>query len=164
MSNSKSVANSAKDILLERITESVTISRDAVVSGGWSYPFLGILYFASHPSLYRAVAPILIKCVLASFGITLGLFIFAYLPQVAFCALFSGPFAFITAAVMVLGEAYAIILVVSKAFFLGQAQDQICALHTLTKAACAYMCPAHLQSMQSYCNKGTRISFLVAER
>lgn len=130
MSQRKSIADSTKSILAEKLNETVTISRDAITSGGWSYPFLGILYFASHPSLYRAVAPILIKCLLASLGITGGLFIFTYLPQVAFCALFSGPFAFITAAVMVLGEAYAIILVVSKAFFLGQAQDQICALHT----------------------------------
>lgn len=130
MSQRKSIADSTKSILAEKLDETVTISRDAITSGGWSYPFLGILYFASHPSLYRAVAPVLIKCLVASLGITGGLFIFTYLPQVAFCALFSGPFAFITAAVMVLGEAYAIILVVSKAFFLGaSSRPDMCVTH-----------------------------------
>ncbi|KAF5386930.1 hypothetical protein D9615_001715 [Tricholomella constricta] len=119
------IANTTKSVLLEKFTETATLSRDAATSGGWSYPLLGIVYFVSHPSLYRAVAPIIIKCIISALGITIGLFVFTYIPQVAFCALFSGPFAFITAAVMVLGEAYAIILVLSKLLFVGQAQDEI---------------------------------------
>jgi hypothetical protein len=120
---SRSIAEASKSTLVEK---AVRISKDAILGGGWSYPLLGIIYFFSHPSLYHAVAPIIFKCVLVSIGITLALVIFTYLPQVAFCALFSGPLAFVAAATMVLGEAYAIILVVSKAFFLGRAQDLIC--------------------------------------
>jgi hypothetical protein len=114
-------------ILAEQLTETVSITKDAVLGGGWCYPFQGIIYFISHPSLCRAVAPIISKCVLMSIGITLTLFFFTYLPQVAFCALFSGPLAFAAAATLVLSEAYAIVLVLSKAFFLGRAQDRICA-------------------------------------
>jgi len=99
--------------------------RDAVLSGAWWYPLHGMLYFISHPSLYRSVAPTLGKALVTSVVITGTLFFFTYLPQVAFCALFSGPFALATAALMVLGESYVLITIVSKAFFLGQAQDRI---------------------------------------
>ncbi|RDB21557.1 Outer spore wall protein RRT8 [Hypsizygus marmoreus] len=125
MSSSKSLIEKTKEILNEQFSATVVIAREAATSGGWWYPFQGMVYFIAHPSLYRAIAPILLKCTLTALAVTAGLFIFAYLPQVAFCALFSGPFAVITAAVMVLGEAYALTLIVAKAFFLGQAQDQI---------------------------------------
>lgn len=113
-------------ILTETLAEASVILRDVVISGAWWYPLHGVLYFISHPSLYRSVAPTLGKALVTSVGITGGMFFFTYLPQVAFCALFSGPFALATAALMVLGESYALITVVSKAFFLGQAQDRIC--------------------------------------
>lgn len=129
-----STADSAKSILVEKLTEIASISRDAVLSRGWSYPILGIWYFVGHPSLYRSVAPVILKALLASIGITAALFIFTYLPQVAFCALFSGPFAFLTAALMVLGESYAVITFASKVFFFGQAQDTICTLSTVLQA------------------------------
>ncbi|KAJ6513786.1 hypothetical protein C8R47DRAFT_962430 [Mycena vitilis] len=109
----------------QQLVDVATVGRDAVLSGGWWYPVQGVLYFVSHASLYRSIFPVILKTLLTAFGITLGLFVFTYLPQVAFCALFSGPFAFATAALLVLGEAYALIMFVSKAFFLGRAQDQL---------------------------------------
>ncbi|KAF8185015.1 hypothetical protein K438DRAFT_1837266 [Mycena galopus ATCC 62051] len=111
--------------LEQAFLEILTVSRDAVLSGGWMYPLQGVYYFLSHSSLYRAIFPVILKTLLTALGITAALFVFTYLPQVAFCALFSGPFAFATAALLVLGEAYAIIMFVSKAFFLGRAQDQL---------------------------------------
>ncbi|KAF8078177.1 hypothetical protein FPV67DRAFT_1402800 [Lyophyllum atratum] len=120
-----SAVETTKSVVTEKLVETATLSRDAVTSGAWSYPLLGIVYFVSHPSLYRAVAPVIIKCIITALVITVALFVFTYLPQVAFCVLFSGPFAFIAAALMVLAESYAIIMLVSKAFFLGQAHDMI---------------------------------------
>ncbi|KAJ7184149.1 hypothetical protein C8R46DRAFT_883365 [Mycena filopes] len=111
--------------IVSAVEEVVSVARDAVVSGGWWYPLQGIFYFAGHASLYRSIFPVILKTLLTALGITTALFAFTYLPQVAFCALFSGPFAFATAALLVLGEAYAIIMFVSKAFFLGRAQDQL---------------------------------------
>ncbi|KAJ6547190.1 hypothetical protein B0H19DRAFT_1164389 [Mycena capillaripes] len=109
----------------QQAVEILTISRDAVLSGGWWYPLHGVWYFISHASLYRSIFPVIVKTLLTALGITVALFTFTYLPQVAFCALFSGPLAFATAALFVLGEAYAVIMFVSKAFFLGRAQDQL---------------------------------------
>ncbi|KDR81388.1 hypothetical protein GALMADRAFT_58777 [Galerina marginata CBS 339.88] len=102
-----------------------TFLKDAIVSYAWLYPFLGVTHLVSHPNLYNAVAPVVVKAVATSVGITGGLFFFTYLPQVAFCALFSGPLAFVTAALMVLSESYVLVSVVSKAFFLNTAQDRI---------------------------------------
>ncbi|KAF8163084.1 hypothetical protein B0H34DRAFT_694074 [Crassisporium funariophilum] len=117
--------DTVKRTLQDTLQETSEIAQDALFSHAWSYPLLGLSYFVSHPALYKAVAPVLMKAVLTSVGITAALFFFTYLPQVAFCALFSGPFAFITAAVMVMSEAYVLVSVVSKAFFLGAAQDRI---------------------------------------
>ncbi|KAJ8078408.1 hypothetical protein AAF712_012081 [Marasmius tenuissimus] len=107
------------------ITEVADTTRDAVTSGTWIYPVYGIVYLGSHPSLYRAVAPVVGKCILVSLGITAGLFVFTWLPQLAFCALFSGPLAFLPATIMVLGEAYFLSSLVARNFFIGPAQDQI---------------------------------------
>ncbi|KAF8197407.1 hypothetical protein BJ912DRAFT_846356 [Pholiota molesta] len=109
----------------DKLLDTAILSRDAVFSRAWSYPILGITYLGTHPSLYKAITPVIAKAVATSIGITAALFFFTYLPQVAFCALFSGPFAFITAAVMVLSEAYVLVSIVSKAFFLSNAQDRI---------------------------------------
>ncbi|KAJ6500375.1 hypothetical protein C8R45DRAFT_820129 [Mycena sanguinolenta] len=112
-------------VVEQALLEILTVSRDAVVSGGWWYPLQGVYYFLSHASLYRAILPTILKTLFTALGITAALFTFTYLPQVAFCAVFSGPFAFATAALLVLGESYAVITFVSKVFFLGRAQDQI---------------------------------------
>ncbi|KAF8964105.1 hypothetical protein BDZ97DRAFT_1660920 [Flammula alnicola] len=107
------------------LQETATLSREAVLSHAWSYPILGIAYLVSHPVLYKAVGPVIVKAVTTSIAITGALFFFTYLPQVAFCALFSGPLAFLTAALMVVSEAYVLVAIVSKAFFLNAAQDRI---------------------------------------
>ena len=71
------------------------LTTDAVGSGGWIYPIRGILYFVSHPSLYRSISDVLIKCILGSVGVVVGMFVLTYLPQVAILAVVSGPLAFI---------------------------------------------------------------------
>ncbi|KAJ7070367.1 hypothetical protein B0H15DRAFT_870770 [Mycena belliarum] len=123
--SSSSSSTGVTAALEQRGLQILSLSRDAVVSGGWWYPLQGILYFVSHASLAASILPVILKTLLSAVCITATMFFFTYLPQVAFCAVFSGPFAFATAALLVLGEAYAIILFVSKAFFLGHAQDQL---------------------------------------
>lgn len=112
--------------LSSELSSVANLTTEAVLSGAWAYPLRGILYFLAHPALYRAAAPVLLKSALVSLAIVAFLFLFTYLPQAAFCALFSGPLGFVAAVPLVLGEAYALIALVSRAFFLGQAQDDIC--------------------------------------
>ncbi|KAJ6618242.1 hypothetical protein B0H10DRAFT_2029937 [Mycena sp. CBHHK59/15] len=125
MSSSSSTTARVVAGVEQQLLDVANLAKDAVLSGGWWYPIQGIFYFLSHASLYRSIFPVILKTLATALGITAALFTFTYLPQVAFCALFSGPFAFATAAVLVLGEAYTIILFLSKAFFLGRAQDQL---------------------------------------
>lgn len=117
---------SIRATLLSAVQSTAILSKDALLSRAWSYPILGVTYLATHPVLYKAVTPVISKAIATSVGITGALFFFTYLPQVAFCALFSGPFAFFTAAIMVFSEAYILVSVVAKAFFLNRAQDRIC--------------------------------------
>ncbi|KAJ7702434.1 hypothetical protein B0H17DRAFT_1044327 [Mycena rosella] len=124
-SSSSSTVTRLTAALEQQALEVLSVSRDAVLSGGWWYPIQGILYFLSHTSLSASILPVILKLCITGVGITAAMFAFTYLPQVAFCALFSGPFAFATAALLVLGESYAVILFASKAFFLGSAQDQL---------------------------------------
>ncbi|KAF9475683.1 hypothetical protein BDN70DRAFT_908031 [Pholiota conissans] len=116
---------SLKAAAIEKLVDIAILSRDALFSRAWSYPILGITYLGTHPALYKAIAPLIAKAIATSMGITAVLFIFTYFPQVAVCALFSGPFAPVTAAVLVLSEAYCLIYIVSKVVFLGNAQDRI---------------------------------------
>ncbi|THV08065.1 hypothetical protein K435DRAFT_177979 [Dendrothele bispora CBS 962.96] len=112
------------DTLQNYVSEYFGLARDGLLSGAWHYPVRGIYHFVRYPSLHRVIAPILLRLVSVSAGITVAMFFFTYLPQVAFCALL-GPFAFLAAATMVLGESYALILLVSKTFFLESAQDKL---------------------------------------
>ncbi|KAF5324551.1 hypothetical protein D9611_004475 [Ephemerocybe angulata] len=109
----------------EELTEVASLSQDAVFSGAWAYPLLGISYTVSHPSLYKSVGPVLTKALITSVGITGAMFFFTYLPQVAICAILTGPLAFIPAALMVLAESYFLVTLVSRSFFLNEAQDKI---------------------------------------
>lgn len=93
MSSEQSSISRTGGTILEEINHVSNAAKEAVLSGGWYYPLYGVVYFISHPSLYRSVAPLMLKSALASLGITIGMFTFTYLPQVAFCALFSGPLA-----------------------------------------------------------------------
>ncbi len=93
MSNERSSISKARGTILEEVNHISNNAKEAVLSGGWYYPLYGVVYFISHPSLYQSLAPLMLKSALASLGITIGMFAFTYLPQVAFCALFSGPLA-----------------------------------------------------------------------
>ena len=121
-----------KDVLTTHLNEAATLVRDIVLSRAWVYPLLGISYFVSHPNLYKAVAPVLLRALGTSFAITVAMFFFTYVPQLAFCVLFSGPLAFLVAALMVLSESFVLVMFVSKVFFLNEAQDRLCVSSSLS--------------------------------
>lgn len=120
------MSNAIVDTARSYLVEASTLGSEAVMSGAWSYPFLGISHVLSHPNLYKSIAPIVSKAAIVSLAITVGLFTFTYLPQLAICALFSGPLAFIPAAVLVLTESYLLVSWVTKTFFISAGQDKLC--------------------------------------
>ncbi|TEB36037.1 hypothetical protein FA13DRAFT_1902342 [Coprinellus micaceus] len=117
----EAIINEAK----AELSQAISLTNEAIFSGAWYYPLLGVHYVASHPTLYKAVYPILTKALITSVGITGALFFFTWLPQLALCAVLTGPLAFIPATLMVLAESYLLVIFISRAFFLSEAQDKI---------------------------------------
>lgn len=93
----------------------------SVVSASWLYPFKGIYFFATHSAWWPLLGRRLIPLVVISIVVYGFLFTFAYLPQVAFLALFGhGPGAFLNAAVLVLGEGAVIVALLFEALLVDE--------------------------------------------
>ncbi|KIX06805.1 uncharacterized protein Z518_04781 [Rhinocladiella mackenziei CBS 650.93] len=86
----------------------------------WLYPLKGIVYFVGHPYFYPLFKARLVPVLLLSAFIYANLFIWAYLPQVAFLAIFHGPGAWLNATFLVLGEGAAIVALLFEAFFVDE--------------------------------------------
>jgi len=80
----------------------------------------GIFYVLSHPSFYPLFKSRMIPIILLSVFIYTNLFIWTYLPQVAFLAIWSGPAAWLNATFLVLGEGSAIVALLFEAFFVDE--------------------------------------------
>lgn len=86
----------------------------------WLYPLRGVYYFASHRFLWPLFKTRLITIILLSTFIYVLLFLFTYLPQVAFLSIFQGAGAWINGAFLVLEEGAAIVAVLFEAFFVDE--------------------------------------------
>ncbi|EAW08083.1 EI24 domain-containing protein [Aspergillus clavatus NRRL 1] len=91
-----------------------------VSKAAWLYPFRGIYYFSRHRFLWPLLRARLIPIVLLSAFIYVNLFLFTYLPQVAFLAIFQGAGAWVNGAFLVLGEGAAIVAALFEAFFVDE--------------------------------------------
>ncbi|KAL2045167.1 hypothetical protein N7G274_002248 [Stereocaulon virgatum] len=92
----------------------------AVSNASWLYPFKGIYYFFSHRFLWPLLRARLIPSVLLSLFVLTNLFLWTYLPQVAFLAIFHGKLAWVNGAFLVLGEGAAIVALLFEAFFVDE--------------------------------------------
>ncbi|KAG8827875.1 hypothetical protein FRC19_011576 [Serendipita sp. 401] len=151
----------AAAIAKEQITTATKITRAAVFSGTYIWPLQGQYHFLTHPALFKPVLPNIIKSTLFTIGVTVLLFILTYLPTVAVLAFVSGPFAFIAAIPVILGEGAAIGIVVAKIFWLGQATerlfDEVLVQQGLTKLV------SRGREMQSDGRHGKRIGKLLTK-
>ncbi|OWZ45806.1 hypothetical protein C356_03065 [Cryptococcus neoformans c45] len=135
MSSSSQTRKRSQQLKLsgETVTESArrqvqevgVIAQDGLSSGAWIYPLLGILYLFSHPTLIRPLLPVIFKGVLMSAGVIAVLFTFAYLPQVAVLAVISGPLAFVLAIPLILGEAFVMVMFLTRGILVAQATVDI---------------------------------------
>lgn len=93
----------------------------SVVSASWLYPFKGIYFFATHPAWWPLFGRRLIPLIFVSIVVFGFLFTFAYLPQVAFLALFGhGPLAFLNAVFLVLGEGAVVVALLFEALLVDE--------------------------------------------
>jgi len=94
------------------------VSREAVTSTTYLYPPLGVSYLISHPSLYPPVFSRLLPCILLTIGVTIPMFLIAYLPQAAVLTFVNGPLGPINAIALVLSESTTIVTFIARAFLL----------------------------------------------
>ncbi|CAI6334955.1 unnamed protein product [Periconia digitata] len=99
-------------------------TRDNIHAG--LYQLKGVIYFVRHPFLYPLLQARLIPAVLLSAFVLLNLFVWTYLPQVAFLALFhkTGS-AWFNATFLILGEGSAVVAILFEAFLVDESQVDI---------------------------------------
>jgi len=97
----------------------------AVTHGPGLYPLKGVVYFLAHPFLYPLLRTRLLPCVLLSLFVLTNLFVWTYLPQVAFLAIWQGRSAWFNGTILVLGEGAAIVGLLFEAFFVDETQVDV---------------------------------------
>jgi Etoposide-induced protein 2.4 (EI24) len=81
----------------------------------------GVYYFLSHSFLWPLFRQRLLSVILLSAFIYTLLFLFAYLPQVTFLAIFQGASAWVNGMFLVLGEGAVLVAMLFEAFFVDEA-------------------------------------------
>ncbi|KAL5627391.1 hypothetical protein BROUX41_003544 [Berkeleyomyces rouxiae] len=112
-----SQASELESLLAPVIRRESCFKRSAVAA---SYPFRGIGYFVTHRELWPIALSRLLPLTLLSFAVYFVLFAFAFLPQVAFLAIFQGWAAWAGATFLVLGEGLVIIQALFEGFFVDE--------------------------------------------
>ena len=106
----------------------------------WLYPLKGIRYFSTHRFLWPLLRARLVPCLILSALVYTCLFLGAYLPQVAFLALFHRHGAWLNATILVLGEGAAITALLFEAFLVDRALadvfDAVCNELVAVQAFC----------------------------
>ncbi|KAI1164149.1 hypothetical protein F5B18DRAFT_616224 [Nemania serpens] len=90
-----------------------------------SYPLRGIYYFLRHPAFYPLFLSRLLPLSIISILVYMILFVFTFLPQFAFLAIFHGRAAWFNAVVLVLGEGLVIIQALFEGFFVDECRVDI---------------------------------------
>ncbi|KAJ7767260.1 hypothetical protein B0H16DRAFT_1661293 [Mycena metata] len=94
--------------------------KEIFVTAAYWYPFKGFWFCLRHPFLWPLLRARFIPCLIISIIVLPTLFIFTYLPQVAFLAIFQGHLAWFNAVFLVLGESAAIIALLFESFFVDE--------------------------------------------
>jgi len=115
------MADRVKEVAIEEAERIKKLTTEAAKSGAWLYPIRGIAYFMSHRSLWKPLLSRLVPTITLGVGITTFMFLFTYLPQAAIMAFTSGPFAAISAALLVLSESSTLFTLLSKNFLIADA-------------------------------------------
>lgn len=107
-----------KDTAQQELKAVQKIASDGVKSGAYLYPFKGIIYFIAHRELWKPLGKRLLPTLGLGTGITLFMFVFTYLPQLAVLVFTSGPIAALSTFLLVLSESSTLTMVLSKALLI----------------------------------------------
>ncbi|KAJ7339727.1 hypothetical protein DFH08DRAFT_246267 [Mycena albidolilacea] len=114
----------ARDAHDER-TALLAKSEEILVASAYLYPLKGFYFCVRHRFMWPLFRTRFIPCLAVSLIVLPTLFIVAYLPQVAFLAIFQGNLAWFNAVFLVLGESASIIALLFEAFFVDEALVEI---------------------------------------
>jgi len=117
----ESVQAKAQEVAKEDFDRAKLLINDAAKSGSYLYPIKGIVYFATHKSLWKPLLSKLAPTVALSVGVVTSMFAFTYLPQLAVLVFVNGPLAVVTTVLLILSESATIISVISRNFLLQDA-------------------------------------------
>lgn len=90
-----------------------------------AYPIQGVWYFSKQGKFWPLWAGRLLPLSLVSLTVYLILFLFAYLPQVAFLAIWQGRGAWFSAMILTLGEGLVLIQALFEGFFVDEARVDV---------------------------------------
>lgn len=131
-----------KEAVLAEAKAAQDVAHDVARSGAYLYPFKvpptslppsttqrqanngakGLIYFATHKSLWRPFLSRASQTITLGLGVTTGMFFFTYVPQMTLMLFTSGPLlAPFSAALLVLSESSTITTFLSRSFVLGDA-------------------------------------------
>ncbi|EXF80485.1 hypothetical protein CPAR01_14938 [Colletotrichum paranaense] len=116
-----SVQTKAQEVLQEDYDKARGLVADAAKSKAYLYPIKGIIYFATHRTLWKPLLSRIGSYLLLSAGVVTGMFVFTYVPQLALLVFVNGPLAVFTTVLLILNESSAIINFLSRSFLLQDA-------------------------------------------
>ncbi|KAL1959842.1 hypothetical protein VTO42DRAFT_987 [Malbranchea cinnamomea] len=112
------MAEKIKVFIGNELRDIQALLQDGLRSGAYLYPFQGILYLISHPSLHGPFFSRLGSTITLGIAVTSTMFFLTYIPQAALLALTSGPLAPLSAILLVLSESSTIVNFLSRTFLL----------------------------------------------
>ena len=115
------MSNRIKEVASEEAERLKTLSVQAVHSGAYLYPFRGMAYFLTHRSLQKPLFSSLLPTLTLGLVTTVTLFVVLYLPQAAVLAFTQGPFAAVSAALLVLSESSTLSTFLGRQVFISDA-------------------------------------------
>ncbi|KAK7743824.1 hypothetical protein SLS53_003843 [Cytospora paraplurivora] len=117
----ESVQAKVGEVGKEDFDKARTLVNDAARSGAYLYPIKGIVYFASHRSLWKPFLEKLVPTLVLSVGVLAGMFAFTYIPQLAVLVFVDGPIAVFSTVLLVLSESSTIVSTVSRTWLIQEA-------------------------------------------
>ncbi|OCH85939.1 hypothetical protein OBBRIDRAFT_762169 [Obba rivulosa] len=117
MSNNKFDPHKLANEFVAELKHIASNGAQAIASLAWLWPFRGIFFALTHPTLVRPLLPNFFTITAVSIVSTI-LFFAVYFPQVALLIPISGPLAPLIAIPLVLAEAYALFALLARPLFL----------------------------------------------
>jgi hypothetical protein len=115
------IAEKVKEVAKQELQDLQKVTEEGARSGAYLYPIRGMVYFASHRSIWKPMMRAIGPSLATAAAIFPAMFFFTYLPQVAVLTLVNGPLAVFSTVLLVLSESSTIFSIVSKNFFINEA-------------------------------------------